>query len=342
VLASGVGNTFIHPRKLDRRAPGKLMQQNPNSWTYAAFAGAVVIGGANFIAVSFSNMELPPLFGATIRFALASSLLLLIGRGRGIPLARGRSAAGAAIYGILGFGVAYALLYYSLVGLAAGTVAVILAAVPLFTLVIATLLGQERVSIRGIAGGLLAIGGIAVLSLGTLGADLNGPYLLAAILAAVAAAGSSVIAKGLPDVHPVNMNAIGMAAGTVLLAIGSLALNEHWALPRDPASIMAVGWLVLLGSVGFFQLFLYVMSRWTASATVYALAAMPVVAVALGAVMLDQPITSNVMAGGALVIAAVYVGAVSQTTSTPRASPSRQSDTISEATPPAAASSESS
>ncbi len=289
------------------------MNSKPDSKTYAAFAGAVVIGGANFVGVSYSNMELPPLFGATLRFALASALLFLLARARGVPLARGRAAAGAAVYGLLGFGAAYALLYYALVGMAAGSVSVILAAVPLFTLLIAALLGQERLSLQGIAGGILAIAGISILSAGTLGGDVNRSYLLAAILAAIAAAASSVIAKALPGVHPLNMNAIGMGAGTLLLAIGSIALSEPWALPRDGATIVAVAYLVLLGSIGFFQLFLYVIRRWTASATVYALAVMPVVAVALGALMLDQPISSNVLAGGALVMVAVYVGAISGT-----------------------------
>jgi drug/metabolite transporter (DMT)-like permease len=71
-----------------------------------------------------------------------------------------------------------------------------------------------------------------------------------------------------------------------------------------------VGWLVLMGSLGLFQLFLYVIRRWTASAAVYAVAAMPVVAMVLGAILLDQPVTAQLLAGGALVGAAVYVGAL--------------------------------
>lgn len=289
------------------------MERDPDGKTYAAFVGAVVIGGANFVAVSFSNKELPPLFGATLRFALGAAFFFLIARMRRVPLVRGRSALGAALYGLLGFGAAYAFFYYALVGLTAGTTAVIIAAVPLFTLVIAVLHGQERMSMRGVVGGLLAIAGIGVLSLGTLGGDLGVSYLIAAILGTVAAAGSSVVAKALPDVHPINMNAIGMLAGTLLLVVSSLAFNESWTLPRQGSTLLAVGWLVILGSVGLFQLFLYVIKRWTASATVYAITGMPVVAVALGALLLDQPVTAEVLAGGSLVIAAVYVGAISGT-----------------------------
>jgi drug/metabolite transporter (DMT)-like permease len=286
------------------------MAEIPDTKTYAAFAGTVVIGGANFIAVSLSNKEVPPLFGAASRFALAALLFFLIARAWRVPLARGRAAAGAAVYGLLGFGAAYALLYYSLVGLAAGIAAVVVATVPLFTLAIAVLFGQERLSLHRVVGGVLAVTGIAILSLDTFRGDLGRSYLIAAIIGAVAIASSSVVAKAFREVHPVNMNAIGMAAGTVLLTVSSLLAGEHWALPRDSQTWTAISWLVILGSVGLFQLFLYVIRRWTASATVYATSGMPVVAVALGAVVLDQPVTAEVLIGGAMVIAAVYVGAI--------------------------------
>jgi len=288
------------------------MDHSENGKPYAAFVGAVLIGGANFIAVSFSNQELPPFFGAALRFALAALLFLAYARAMQIPLARGRAAAGAAVYGLLGVGLTYAGLYYALVGLAAGTAAVIVAAAPLFTLGFAVLLGQERLSARGVVGGLLAMAGIAVLSWGTLVGASDWRYLAAALAGTAAASLSGVVAKALPDVHPVNMNAIGMAAGTVLLAAGSLANGEPWVLPRAMPTTLAVGWLVVFGSVGLFQLVLYVIRRWTASAAVYVTAGMPVVAVALGALMLGQPVTWQMLVGGAIVIAAVYVGAISR------------------------------
>lgn len=292
------------------------MDQHPSSpggATLAAFSGAVVIGGANFIAVRFSNEELDPLFGAALRFGLATLLFLLIARVTGAPFPRGRAAAGAALYGLLGFGAAYGLLYYALVGLTAGTASVITAAAPLVTLVLAVLHGQERFSTRGVVGGGLAIAGLAVLSAGNLGGDLRPIYLIAAMLGVVAIAGSSVVIKDFPKAHPVTTNAVGMAAGTAFLIVTSVAFQEQWAFPRERRTWLALSWLVVLGSVALFLLFLYVIRRWTASATVYAVTMMPVVAVTLGALIADEPITTEVLAGGALVIAAVYVGAVSGT-----------------------------
>lgn len=293
-------------------------EPSPDRMTLAAFIGAVVIGGGNFVAVRFSNEDLDPLFGAGIRFAAASLILFAIVGLRRLPLPRGRAAWGAIIYGLLGFGISYALLYYALVGLTAGTSSVILAAVPLMTLALAVLHGQERFSVRGIVGGLLAIAGIGILSTSTLGGDLSPRYFIAAILGMVSIAESTVIVKSFPKAHPVTTNAVGMVAGVAFLVVASLAFGEDWIVPRSGRTWLVLGWLVIFGSVGLFVLFLYVVGRWTASATVYAVTLMPVVAVTLGALIADEAITWQLVGGGGLVLLAAYVGAISQQ---PRARP---------------------
>lgn len=290
------------------------MQQesSPDRLTLAAFAGAVVIGGGNFVAVRFSNEDLDPLWGAAMCFVAASVLLFAIVAVRKLPLPRGRAAWGAAVYGLLGFGVSYAFLYYALVGLTAGTSSVILASTPLVTLALAVLHRQERFSVNGVIGGLLAIAGIGILSMSALGGDLSPRYFIAALLGVVAVSESSVIVKSFPKTHPVTTNAVGMAAGTALLLIASLAFGENWIVPSSGRTWLVLGWLVIFGSVGLFVLFLYVIERWTASATVYAVTLMPVVAVTLGALIAGEAITVELMMGGALVLLAAYVGAISQ------------------------------
>ena len=67
--------------------------------TLAAFAVAVLVGGLNFVAVRFSNRELPPFEGAALRFAAASLVFLAYVGMRGIALPRGRSLIGAVLFG---------------------------------------------------------------------------------------------------------------------------------------------------------------------------------------------------------------------------------------------------
>ncbi|HEX2196218.1 MAG TPA: DMT family transporter, partial [Actinomycetota bacterium] len=181
----------------------------PDRVTLGAFAGAVAIGGSNFVAVKFSNEDLEPLFGAGIRFGSAALLLLAWMRVQRLAMPRGRAATGAATYGLLAFGVSYGLLYYALQGLSPGTAAVFMASTPLITLVLAVLHRQEAFTTRGLAGGLLAVAGLALISVDSIGGDLRATYLLAALLGTVAVAESSVLVKGFPQAHPITTNAVG-------------------------------------------------------------------------------------------------------------------------------------
>jgi drug/metabolite transporter (DMT)-like permease len=278
--------------------------------TLAAFGGAVLIGGSNFVAVKFSNAELAPLYGAAVRFTAAALLSWLLVRALSLPVPRGRALVGASIFGALGIGISYGFIYFALLEISAGMAAVIMATVPLFTLLLATLHGQERLSVRGLAGGVLAIAGIGVLSLRSIGGELSVLHVLAAVVASVSAAESSVVVKGFPRTHPVTTNAVGLTAGAVLLWAASLVASEPWQLPQTARTWAAVSWLVVAGSVGLFYLVLFLIGRWTASAAVYCLTLMPVVAVTLGAILADEPITAETLAGALIVLAAVYVGAI--------------------------------
>jgi drug/metabolite transporter (DMT)-like permease len=276
----------------------------------AAFAGVVVIGGANFVAVKETVEELAPLYGAASRFALACLVFFAILRARRVPLPRGKALAGAAVYGALGFGTAYALMYSALVELTVGVASVLMATVPVFTLVLAALQRVEPLSFRGLAGGALAVAGIAVLSVHSLGGDIPLRYLLAALAAPVVIAQSTIVAKRFPRTDPIATNAVGMLAGAALLAVASLVAGESWTVPHAGRTWLAAAWLVLAGSVGLFWLFLLVVQRWTASASTYAIPLMPIVAVALAAVLTGEEVGIELAGGGVLVIAGVYVGAL--------------------------------
>ncbi|MGH3442385.1 MAG: DMT family transporter [Nitriliruptorales bacterium] len=291
----------------------------PGPSTLAAFLGTVVIGGSNFTAVAFSNKELAPLFGATVRFGAAAVLMFAITFAGRYRLPRGRAITGAVVYGSLGFGAAYGLLYFAIDGLGAGTLSVLLASAPLVTLALAVVYGQERFTTRGVVGAVLVIVGFAVLSADKLG-TVRPIYLVAGLLAVLSVSTSTVVIKGYPQAHPVTSNAIGMASGAVLLAAGSLVVGEPWTVPADGSTWMALLWLAVLGTVGMFAMFLYVVKTWTASASAYVVTLMPIVAIPVAALLLGERATPPVVAGAGLVIAAVYVGALRRGRPRPRVS----------------------
>lgn len=285
--------------------------RSPGGLTLAAFTLAVVLGGANFLAVRFSNRELAPFWGAGLRFGLAA--LLFIGLAAVLRLAwpRGKDLRLTMLYGVLAFAVSYALMYWALVRVTAGVATIVLAVVPLVTVLLAALHRLERLRLRGGVGALLALVGIAWMIIGPQPVDVPLPALLAMLAAAVCIGESIIVSKRLSANHPAMTNAVGMSTGSVLLLILSAATGEAWLLPRQPAVIWAVGYLVTLGSVGLFMLVLEVIKRWTASATSYLFVLFPVATLALGAGVADEPVTAQAVSGAALVMAGVWFGALS-------------------------------
>src|SRR5688572_12771359 len=272
----------------------------------------IVIAGSNFVAVRSSNEELPPFWGATLRFGIACAFFFGVMWWRGATLPRGRALAGVALYGALGFGAFYALMYWALVSVPAGVASVLVALVPLMTFFLAIAHGLETFRLRGLAGALIALAGIAVVFAEQLGGAVEITALLAVIAAAVCAAESTVLVKLFPRVDPAATNAVGILAGLAILAPLSLVAGETWTLPQRIDTIAAVLYLVTIGSVGLFALFLYVLRRWTVTATSYLLVLSPLVTVAVASVLAGEQITLQFALGGTLVGIGVYIGALSE------------------------------
>jgi drug/metabolite transporter (DMT)-like permease len=275
-----------------------------------SFAAMSVLAGGNAVAIRFSNRELDPLWGAGLRFLLAAGLLAAIMAVLRLELPRGPALAGALLYGALAIGGAFALAYYGLVRVHAGLGQTVLALVPLATLILAVLQGQEKLRPRAVLGALVALVGIALLSHAPLQEGVPLLSLLALVCGALCFAEAAVVVRRFPPVHPVTMNAVGMAAGAALLTIGAVLAGEALALPEDSQTWLAIGYLVPIGSVVVFVLYLVVLRYWAASRAAYEFVLIPVVTVLLSAWLDDEPIGLGLVAGGLLVVTGVYIGAL--------------------------------
>lgn len=207
---------------------------------------------------------------------------------------------------------ANALAYWAILAVPAALAAVFLAAVPLLTLFLAALHGLEQIRVRGIVGGMLTILGIAVLHNPEIGAGIAPLALLALVGSVICAGEAGIIAKKYPSHHPAATNGVAMLAGAAALLAASGVWGESWLLPSRGDTWVALAHLSLLGTVGLFAPYLFVLQRWSASATSYSTVLMPVVAVALGVIMLDQEFSLGMVAATALIVAGVYVGALSR------------------------------
>jgi drug/metabolite transporter (DMT)-like permease len=285
----------------------------------AAFVTYTVLAGGNAVGVRFSNRELAPLWGAGLRFALAGALLLAVMVVLRLPFPRGRALVGSLLYGLFNFAGSFGLGYYGLVRLHAGLGQILLALVPLATLLLAVLWRQERLGAAAVIGTLLALAGVAVISYSPLQNNVPLLSVLALVGGAICFAQALVLVRRFPRVHPVTMNAVGMTVGATLLLAAALVADEPIKLPHRPETWAAMAYLVVIGSVVVFLLYLVVLRYWAASRASYGFVIIPFVTLLLSVWLDNEPVGLGLVAGGLLVLAGVYVGALRPARVTPAA-----------------------
>jgi drug/metabolite transporter (DMT)-like permease len=233
---------------------------------------------------------------------------LMFARGHRLP--RGRALVGAAVYGLLAFGGAFAFAFYALVELEAGFSQVLLAMVPLATILLAVMQKQESFTRPALVGSLVALIGVVTMSGLSFSGSIPIKSVLAALGSVVCFAEASLVVKRFPKVNPLVANAVGMSVGAVFLALVTLVSGNEVILPSLPETWFAIIYMVVIGSVVVFTLYVAVLSWWDASRANYGFVIIPIVTILASAWLLDEQLTWPLLGGGLLVLLGVYYGAL--------------------------------
>ena len=154
------------------------------------------------------------MWAASLRLALATVLLGAIALLLRHPFPRGAALRAALGYGVLQFGLNFALLYWGEKTFPSGLTAVLYATIPLSTALMAAATGLERLTRARVSGAIVAVAGVALLFHGQ---PLGGIGLVPAVAlfaAATLAAWSSLILKRGPRQSPVWATAVASLAGS--------------------------------------------------------------------------------------------------------------------------------
>lgn len=265
------------------------------------------IWGTTWLAIKVGLQGLPPITGVGIRFTLAA--LFLWALGRFVPGPRGPRPPLVVIVILAAtlFGANYALTYYAETGLASGLVAVIFGTLPFFVFGFAALMLGERVGVTAIAGAALALAGVATISLG---GDTHGSPLFA--LATLGAAAISAYANVELKKHAASdpfrtLPPAMLLAGVTMAVLGAVFEHPDWRRGASPSSVGAVLYLAVLGSGIAFYLNHWLLQRLSAWVVGLSALVIPVIAVAVGALLGGEGFGVKELAGAALVLAGVWL-----------------------------------
>jgi drug/metabolite transporter (DMT)-like permease len=272
----------------------------------AAAATGVQVGAA-ITATRYVAADISPASLAFLRYAIGVACLvppLMFAR---VRFARADILPIAAL-GIGQFGVLIAFLNYGLRTVPAGRGALIFATFPLLTLVVAALVGHERVTRGKLIGILLTLAGVAL----ALGDKLAGSGSLLGEFAILASAATGAVCSVLYRPYlrryptlPVSAFAMAAAAAALLVpaAFDDLAVAPFSLTGGAWAAIVFIG----LSSGGGYVLWLWALKTIAATRVTVFLALSPITAALLGALFLGEAITAMMIAGVACVAAGLWV-----------------------------------
>ncbi|WP_367128115.1 DMT family transporter [Saccharothrix sp. HUAS TT1] len=286
-------------------------------------AALALLWGSCFLWIELALTGLSPAQITVTRCALGAATLLVLARASGQRLPRG-------LWGHLAVAAFFCnALPFLLFAIGqrtvdSGVAGVLNATTPLFSLLIGLAVGTDRgVTPVRVAGLALGFAGV-LLIFAPWQHGGAGPGVLALLGAAAGYAvafaymGRKLVGRG----GPVAMSAAQLTAATVLAAV-TLPFDRTPATPNATAVVAVVVLGVFGTGVTFILNYRIIEDEGpTSAATVGYL--LPVVSVALGAVVLDEPLTPRVLAGMAVVLVGVALTRLAVRRSTPDKRPAER------------------
>jgi drug/metabolite transporter (DMT)-like permease len=280
-------------------------------WGVAAAVLSSALGGTSVGATRYLVGTLDPLAIGSFRFGIGFVLLLPVALLRGGAWPARRDWPGVAALGLLFFALFPILFNASLIFTTAARGALALSTLPLLTMLVGAALGSEPLTGRKTIGVLTAMLGVALALLSGLASAPPGAWRgdLLMVAAALCMAFYSIWSR--PFIRrsgPIAFTTVAMAFGAAcLIAIsfvrGSFAPVSEFAMPQWLAAI----YLGAFGAALTFYLWAFALERTTPTRVAISVTVNPISASLVGAALLHEPLSWNLMAGVVTVFFGIWI-----------------------------------
>jgi drug/metabolite transporter (DMT)-like permease len=276
-----------------------------------AFAATYIIWGSTYLAIRVAVATIPPLVTAGIRHSIAGAILLAWAYARGFRPTRAHWISGL-IVGALFFLVGHGSLHWAEQYVGSGLAALLIATEPMFILILAWSMGQQKISRLSAVG--LGLGVIGVATLTGTELTVKGSSLLALLAVLVGSfawsAGVVISPKLKLPSDAVGRTALPTICGAAMLLAAAGLTGEfhatHWA-SISLKSLLGLAYLIVFGSVVAFTAYTWLLQQCSPALVATHTYANPVVAVFLGWLLASEPLTPRVVLASAVILGAIVL-----------------------------------
>jgi drug/metabolite transporter (DMT)-like permease len=276
-----------------------------------AFVAIYIIWGSTYLAIRYAVETIPPLVAAGIRHSIAGGIMLAWAWWRGFRPTRQQWVAGFAL-GSLFFLIGHGTLHWAEQYVGSGLAALLIATEPMFILVLARMMGRQKINPLSALGLGLGVVGVAMLTgaeLTVKGSSLWG--LLAVLLGSLSWSLGVVVSPRLKlPSDALGRTALPTLCGALMLLIAAGVTGEfqqtHWA-SISLRSVFGLGYLITFGSVVAFTAYTWLLQRVPPALVATHTYANPVVAVILGWLLAHEPLSLCVVLVSVAILGAIVL-----------------------------------
>ncbi len=294
--------------------PAPENENNSLNWrVIGAFAAIYLIWGSTYLAIRFSLETLPPLLTAGIRFLIAGAVLYTLARRQGAVSPTRAQWRSAVLLGFILFVLNNGSLMWAETRVSSGMAALLIATVPIWMVLLGWLAFRGERPGRQVFTGLLVglVGVILLVRPGETGQAVDTLGALALLFAAFAWALGSLLSRRLDTPKSPLLGAgMNLIAGSAILMVVSAVTGEMAAfnpLAVSLKSALSVVYLAIFGSIIAFGAYMWLLSTVPANQVATYAYVNPVVAVLLGGLFADEPLTPQTLIAAAVIVTAVVL-----------------------------------
>ncbi len=281
---------------------------------YLAWTAVCVIWGTTYLGIRVSLESMPPALMGGLRWLLAGGLLALYLRARGQALLPPSRWPAIALLGFLLLGLGNGGVVFAELWVPSGLTAVLVATSPFWMAFIEAFLKDgERLRAPTVIGLTVGFSGILLLVWPDLTVQPSADRSLLAGIVAIQIAcagwalGSSYSRRQKRDENVLGTTALQMLAGGVIMTVAGTVRGEWAQLYFTTRTGWALAYLSTVGAIGGFVAYTYALRHLSVSFVSLYAYINPIIAVALGVMLLNEPFDLRMAAAAALVFAGVAI-----------------------------------
>jgi drug/metabolite transporter (DMT)-like permease len=269
-----------------------------------------LIWGSTWLVIKLGLATMPPLLAAGLRFLLASLILLgmLVIRKEELP--RGKAFRMlVVVMGLTAFSVPYALVYWGQRLIPSALASILFASYPFFVAIFShVFLPSERMNWLKVIGVVLGFTGVYVIFSSQIAIDATIAVggMAAIVMSAFIQAGSLVYLKKHGETYsPISVNFVSMSIGALILLVASVATESYVTVSFTGQVLFSIIFLAVFGNVVAFVSYFWLVKHVETVLLSMTSFVTPIIAVALGALVLSETLSPRMFSGATLVLCGI-------------------------------------